>query len=517
MKVSLSLAAAACALPLFAKIELATPFADGAVLQRERAVPVWGRATPGSKVVVTFAGARVATTAAADGTWRVDLPAMAASKESRTLRAAECEAGFLWDTETSVAEAKDVLVGEVWIASGQSNMECPIWSWDPHFRDGWGPVTMTSTDKPFVRLVRSPRGATVAPRLDFKAKWVKMTPKMYTDFLAEKPLPGPQGYQLPSAIGYYFALELANALDIPVGLVDIDWGGTSIDPWTPPSGYRGHPNLKPENEWKVVPEDQFKPEMCKGVISDGRQQPGILWNGMVAAYAPMACRGVIWYQGCHNAKEADRYCEKMEALYEGWTNEFRNASLKFYFSQLAPWGEEEPGFVGLQLAQAEFARKTPNAAMAVINDAGNLVDIHPNDKRTVAKRLALHALRRDYGWTGVRDNSPTVKSWKVENGAFVLSFNDAEGFYVYNPDMTTGAGFEVCGADGAWKPAKIRNLVADPDYGERGSVAGKTLVVGSDEVKNPVKLRYLFRRPWFGAVYSDAALPLGVFEIENKN
>ena len=171
----------------------------------------------------------------------------------------------------------------------------------------------------------------------------------------------------------------------------------------------------------------------------------------------MACRGFIWYQGCHNAGEYQRYCAKMHALYNGWAKEFQNPDLKLYFVQLAPWGNA--GIANIQMAQAKFAAEEKNAAMAVINDVGNLTDIHPNDKRTVAKRLAVHALKRDYGWDFLRDNSPTLKSWKIEGDKFILSFNDAQGWYVYNHTMgDQSVGFELAGADGVFKPARLVNV-----------------------------------------------------------
>lgn len=492
---------------LFAKIEMATPFSDGMVLQREMDVPVWGKAEPGRKIKVSFADSCVETVAAADGAWSVKLPKMAASKESRVLRVAECVSGWLWDEETDVAEISDVLVGEVWMCSGQSNTDCPIWGGSPRYRDGWGAMTLSSTDKPFVRLVKTPLVASETPRYGYKVEWVKMTPAMLEGLR--------KGRRMPSAMGYYYALELANSLDIPIGLVDSSWGGTNIDAWTPRSGYEGLSGLDAERDWKIVSAKGWKDEMRKGPIKGWIQQPSALWNGMVAAYVPMACRGFIWYQGCNNAGEYQRYANKMHALYNGWAREFANPAMKLYFVQLAPWGYT--GIANIQMAQAQFDAEEPNAGMAVINDVGNLKDIHPNDKRTVAKRLALHALRRDYGWASVQDNSPTLKSWKIEGDAFVLSFNDAEGWYVYNPDRSVDVGFEICGPDGVWKPAKIRNLVEGKDRNGKprwdGAVKGRELVVVADGVKEPVKLRYLHSGPWFGALYSDACLPLGAFAI----
>ena len=206
----------------------------------------------------------------------------------------------------------------------------------------------------------------------------------------------------------------------------------------------------------------------------------------------------------------------MHALYNGWAKEFANPGLKLYFVQLAPWGNA--GIAKIQMAQAKFAAEEKNAAMAVINDVGNLKDIHPNDKRTVARRLSLHALKRDYGWDSVRDNSPTLKSWKIDGDKFVLSFNDADGWYVYNPDRSMAVGFEVCGTNGVWKTAKIVNLAESKNRNGKpqwlGPVSGRDLIVASDEVKEPAKLRYLHSSPWFGSLYNDACLPLGAFAIE---
>ena len=494
MKGLLTKSAELAAVAVQAKVKLAAPFADGMVLQREMPVRVWGTADAGEKVSVVFADAHVEAVAGADGKWMVELPPMAASKVGRTLAAND-------------VRISDVLVGEVWLCAGQSNTDCPIWGVSPRYRDGWGMMTLLSTVKPTVRLVKTPLVMATKPRLSVEVKWRKMTPDLAAEFK--------KGTRMPSAMGYYYALELANALDIPVGLVDSSWGGTNIDAWTPRSGYEGLTGLDAERDWKLIDQKDWKPEMKKGPISGAQQQPSALWYGMVAAYAPMSVRGFIWYQGCHNSGEYKRYANKMHALYNGWAKEFRNPDLSLYFVQLAPWGNA--GIANIQEAQATFAAEEKNAAMAVINDVGNLVDIHPNDKRTVAKRLALHALKRNYGWQQVRDESPTLKSWRIEGDKFVLSFNDAEGWYIYNPDRSLKTGFEVCGADGVWKPAKVVNVVESkgrdgkPKY--NGLVTGKDLVVSADGVAEPKKLRYLYSSPWFGSVYSDACLPLGAFHI----
>jgi sialate O-acetylesterase len=269
-----------------------------------------------------------------------------------------------------------------------------------------------------------------------------------------------------------------------------------------------------ERDWKMVPSKDWKPSMAKGPISLAHKQTSALWYGMVAAYTPMSVRGFIWYQGCSNAGEPDRYAAKMQALYNGWATEFRNPDLSLYFVQLAPWGFK--GIAHIQEAQARFAAAEKNAAMAVINDVGNLRDIHPNDKRTVAKRLSLHALRRNYGWKNVQNESPTLKSWRIEGGKFVLSFDNADSFYLYNPDYSMSTGFEICGADGVWKKASIANLKFSMRNGKKsykGPVDGSEIVVEAAGVTEPKKLRYLHSEPWFGSLYGESGLPVGAFHI----
>ena len=245
-----------------------------------------------------------------------------------------------------------------------------------------------------------------------------------------------------------------------------------------------------------------------------RDQPMVLWNEMVAPWTPFAMRGFIWYQGCSNAKDHVRYATIMHALYNGWSKCFENPDLKLYFVQLAPWGT--PIIPYIQEAQAQFVAEEKNAAMAVINDLGNLHDIHPNEKELVAKRLALHALKRDYGFAKIEDCSPVLKDWKVEGNRFVLTFDHAKGFYVYNADRSLANGFEIAGADGTFKPAKIVNAVASkgkgkPTYG--GTLDGAKIVVSADGIKEPKKLRYLYSSPWFGSIYNEVNLPLGAFHI----
>ena len=498
--------AGAMTLPAFAKIEMGVPFADGVVLQRDREVPVWGKAAPGRKVTVAFAGNEVSATACEKGCWKVMLPAMPASKESRSLVVTECEEGWLWDGECDRAEVKDVLVGEVWFCAGQSNTELPLCGGSPHFRDGKGAMRAQITRKPCLRFCyQSDYRTAVDP------KRTACLPVVWKTFTPENLLKAPSF----SAMGVYFALELYGALDIPVGIVGTYWGGTRVEPWTPACGFESVAGLKSLATQPVLDPAAFKAQKDAGKVKFRIQdQPRVLWNEMVQPWTPFAIRGFIWYQGCSNAGDGLAYADKMQALYNGWAKEFANPGLKLYFVQLAPWGYEK--IATIQEGQAKFAAAEKNAGMAVINDCGCLTDIHPNDKETVGQRLALLALKRDYGFD-IKAESPTLKSSRVEGDAFVLEFNDVESWYLYNPDWTLGTAFEICGADGVWKPAKIVNAKGQDVVGKQykcpGLIDGKTLKVRADGVAAPKRLRYLHSRPWKGNLYNEVNLPLGAFEI----
>ncbi|MBR1587993.1 MAG: hypothetical protein IJ658_06685 [Kiritimatiellae bacterium] len=449
-------------------VKTATPFADNMVLQRGCAVPVWGVADPGEKVTVAFAGQAKTAQAGADGKWRVSLDAMDASKENRVLTVAGAS-----NTET----IRNVLVGEVWFASGQSNTECPIWGPSPRYRDGQGAVMTAAARRPFIRYVKNARTPAREPRLDWKAVWRDYSPKSFKETFNGN----------LSAMAFYYALELHDALGVPVGIIDSSWGGTRIEPWTPPSGFAEPPKI-PENA--------------------NHQTPTFLWNGMVAAFAPYAIKGFIWYQGCSNAGDGRNYCAKMHNLYDGWAKEFGNPGLKLYFVQLAPFSRS---WFEVQQGQRQFAEEEKNAAMVTTCDVGNSWDIHPNDKETVARRLVLHALKRDYGFTDIIDDSPELKSWKIEGGKFVMSFSNASSWYAYNADRSEAKGFEIAGKDGKFVPAKIENK------GANGTLTGTELIVSAPGVTEPRRLRYLASKPWIGSLYSfDSGLPLGPFEIDAR-
>ena len=503
-----------------AKLELGAPFADGAVLQRGMKVPVWGKVTEpgeGRTVEISFAGQ--VKTAAADaktGAWRVDLDPLEASKESRTMTVREKTSGLLFDSVADEVEVKDVLVGEVWLASGQSNMECFIWwSGGSRYRDGKGALIASMTKLPNVRYVSVPNAWSVEPRAQ-KAIWKKFTRSGLEPF---REFTGADltAQKMISAVAFYYARELYLALDIPIGIVSACQGGTNIDAWTPRCGYEGcDPSIQATADYPVKGKDDWNAKTDRtGPIGGANQQPTVLFNGMVAAFAPMAARGFIWYQGCHNRGEAHLYCAKLHALYNGWSRAFENPDLKLYLAALAPWRQN---WLGICAAQSKFVAEQPNAAIAVTADIGNFDDIHPNDKETVAQRLVVHALKRDYGFEIREDCSPVFKSVEFKDGQATLSFDHVRNWYVYAPDCSREAAFELAGEDGVWQPARIVNFRQaknrDGKTYTTDFIDGPDIVLASDKVAIPVKARYMGKDRTTGTMYNEMSLPLGAFETK---
>ena len=505
--------AASAVLPLFAEIRMGAPFTDGAVLQRGMKLPVWGKVVNANgprKVKVEFAGQSRTVDVGADGAWKVELDPLEASKESRSMSVAELEPGAIGDTSVSSLEIRDVLVGEVWFASGQSNMECPIWGEDTRYRDMKGGLMTEMTCLPYVRYVKCDRKWATEP-CEFSAKWCAFTPQFLKLFHREGLLNG-KGVKI-SAVAFYYARELYLALDVPIGIINASWGGTNIDAWTPRSGYVDcDESIKSTAEYPVKADWKAGTDK-KGPIGWSHQQPTVLYNGMVAAFAPMAMRGFIWYQGCHNSDESQLYCAKLHALYEGWRRDFANPDLRLYLVQLAPY---KHNWLGICAAQARFCAEERNAALAVTADVGNFDDIHPNDKEIVAKRLVVHALKRDYGFDIAQDDSPVVKSVSFRDGQARVLFDNVKDWYVYSPNRSRNAAFELAGADGRWHPARIVNFRKKKDKSGTESdtdfIDGPEIVLSSDKVADPAKVRYMGRPRTSGTLYNEASLPLGPFE-----
>ena len=474
-----------------AAVKLAAPFKDGMVLQRERPAPVWGWANPGERVQVRFGTASVSTVAKGDGRWMVNLPPLKASKVGRTL-------------DVNGVKVRDVLVGEVWFCAGQSNAEFPLCGDNPHFSDRQGRMMAQLTRRTEIRFAHCANYKWSAkPKADFSggfSKWQTFTPENLG-----------KGRSF-SALAFYFAMQLYSAIDVPIGIVGTYWGGTGIDPWIPREGYEGIDSLREVAGFPVT--SSWDKSMAKGPIGDAHQQPTVLFNEMVNPWAPFAIRGLIWYQGCNNSGEAHLYCDKMHALYKGWSRKFRNSDLKLYFVQLAPWCNS---WFDIQLAQEKFANEEKNAGMVPSCDAGNRDDIHPYEKEILARRLAALALKRDYGFDGIVADYPQLKSWRINGDQFVLTYSNVKKWHIYSPDWEVKVPFEIAGEDGVFKQAFILNAnngaIEKRQWQSCGMVEGVELRVVAPGVPRPKSIRYLYKDPWVGNVFADSGLPIAPMQL----
>lgn len=421
---------AACALAVFggARAEASLPrvFGHNMVLQQGQKVPVWGKAAPSETVIVSFAGQDASVQADAKGRWRVDLAPLAASSESRTFSVATRSA--LPGAQPSTVTFTNVVVGEVWFCSGQSNMEYPMGGLPGNakrrIKDSAREIA--AANYPLLRHFKVPRNTATAPMTDVKgAAWQETTSASVSN---------------KSAVAYVFGETLMKELKVPVGLIECSWGGTRIEPWTPA-----------ESDDECV----RRQKASKG--KKKQDVPTVLWNGMISGLVPYAIKGAIWYQGCANRRDGWEYLDKTVALVGGWRRAWGQGDFPYYLVQLAPFKYKDAKASVLpviQEAQAHVPDKVPNSGYTVINDVGNVNDIHPKDKRTVGMRMADQVLDRVYGKFVRPWKTPVAVAWKVEGDAVRVSFENASGLKTRNGAEPNE--FELCGADGVWQPAKAR-------------------------------------------------------------
>jgi sialate O-acetylesterase len=439
------------AAPVRADVTLPSVIGSHMVLQRDTRCPIWGWADPNEMVTVAFGGQSHTTMAGADGSWSVRLRPLKANSTPQTLTV----------RGKNTLTLDDVLVGEVWLCSGQSNMEWPVSASDN------AQAEIAAADHPRIRHIKIPHRPSDKPEKNVPSDgWKATTPQSVPNF---------------TAVGYYFARELVKQLDVPVGLIGSNWGGTRIEPWIPPQGFRSVSALSDISSkldtfpTRVEKKDPNDPN--KTVSEINFQTPLALYNGMIAPLVPFAIRGGLWYQGESNNGEGMLYAEKMKALISGWRDLWQNPEMPFYYVQLAPfkYGGNPENLAGIWDAQ-RVALAIPHTGMAVTTDIGNVADIHPRNKQEVGRRLALWALAKTYGKPIRVYSGPLYKSMKVEGNKIRISFDQAGGGLV-SRDGKPLTHFTIAGADGKFVPAQAE-------------IDGSTVVVSSPEVPNPVMVRF---------------------------
>ena len=465
-------------------------FSDNMVLQRDKPVPVWGWADPGAEVKVSFGPHVKSAVTDASGRWLVLLDPLSASTESRTLGVSSVNAGRAQENRTFA----NVVVGEVWLCSGQSNMEFGIGS----CLNAQEEIAAASDSN--IRLFLVPNLGNDLPQKDVTANWKVCSPQTVAE----------AGWGGFSGLAYFFGRELRDKLKVPIGLVDSSVGGTAIENWAP------------GETWGVIKE-----------LENTKPTP-TLFNAMIAPLAPYALRGVIWYQGESNAIDGMLYCDKMRALVGGWREAWRKPpgfglsvrgnDFPFYFAQLTSFAnggdfvmsspEGDFGWPWPTLREAQVkAMGIPHAGMAVTMDIGRAdKDQHAMNKQDVGKRLALWALAKDYG-KNIVFSVPLYRVNQVKGNEVRIAFDHAEAGLMVGEKI----GLEPVKELPAGKLKWITNAGADRKFfWADAQIDGRFLVVSSKDVPNPVAVRYAFTMFADGAIlYNKAGLPASQFRADN--
>ncbi|TWU58163.1 sialate O-acetylesterase [Rubripirellula reticaptiva] len=485
-----------------ADVRLPGFFADHMVIQQQKPIRIWGWDNAGQRVTVSIGESSVTATAGDSGKWSAELPAMTASNQPQALTV----------QGSSTVEIKDALVGEVWLCSGQSNMEWTVASSTNAKEE------IAAANYPTIRQFQVSKRPSNVPLDDIQSSWQICSPQTAGGF---------------TACGYFMALNLQKELGVPIGLLNSSWGGTRIEPWTPPVGFEkvdalgdiydsvlsrtpGTDRNRDLNQQHVTSIetwlDSAKQALATGgVVSaspaypstltpfESHQDPTMLYNGMIHAMVGFPIRGAIWYQGESNHGEGMLYTEKMKALIAGWRELWDQGEFPFYFVQIAPfqYGTENPEVLATFWEAQAAATKIPNTGMVVINDIATLDNIHPPNKQDVGHRLALLALKHDYERDVVAE-SPTMASMETLDGILKITFDNTGGG-LKTRDGGPVTHFEVIGVGSSgYQPAQV-------------AIEGDTIVLSSPKCQHPVAFRFAWNKLAEPNLVGGTGLPVGAF------
>jgi sialate O-acetylesterase len=463
LSLSLFCAAFLISIPLFAEITLPAIFSSNMVLQQQTDVAFWGTAEKNTKVKITTSWNKktYTTKASDDGHWKLKVSTpQAGGPYSLTIS----------DGKTLTLE--NVLIGEVWVCSGQSNMQMPMKGYNNQPILGSLEAILTSPNST-IRFFNVGMNASLTPLEDFKGKWDICDQETTEKF---------------SATAYFFGRMLQQTLNVPIGLVNASWGGTQIEPWM------SEGSCKEFDFIKMVKETPFPKNPPKA--------PASLFNAMINPMVGYGIRGVIWYQGESNRPEPENYLKMFPAMIKDWRRKWEVGDFPFYYVQIAPHGKNEilPNGAFLREAQLKTATIAPNVGMACALDVGEQFNIHPANKEIVSKRLAYMALSQTYHIKGINGFSPTMKTMTIKSDTVRLTFDNApNGLTSFGKELSN---FEMAGADKAFYPAKA-------------TVTPNGIMLKSASVAVPVAVRYAFKNFVVGDLFGTNGLPVSSFRTDN--
>ena len=451
-------------LQAYCEITLPSIITSNMVLQQRTDAPLWGKATARSRVsVITSWDHKTYTTVAgADGLWKVMVKTPTAGGPYKITL-----------SDGKAITLDNILIGEVWLCSGQSNMEMPVKGFKNQPILGSTQLLMDA-DNPQIRLFRLERAQSRTPQSDCKATpWQEASGASVADF---------------SAVGYQYAKILQEKLKVPVGVIMTTWGGTVIEAWMDQASLKSFPNiriLQPADTTKIT-----------------KNEPTVLYNAMIQPLIGYGIKGVIWYQGEQNRPNPEIYDSLLITMVQEWRQLWNRGDWPFYYVQIAPYGYNDKlgPAAPLREAQLKALPRIPNAGMVVSMDAGEQRSIHPADKAVISRRLACLALANTYGRTGIPYASPTYHDMKVEKNGIAISFDHApNGLTSFGKPL---AAFEVAGEDKVFYPANAK-------------VTGNGVTVWSDSVRMPVAVRYAYKDWVVGDLYNTEGLPAAPFRTDD--
>lgn len=487
----MAVACVAClASAVHAEVSLPNIFGDHMVLQQQQQNKIWGRASSGQEVTVSIDDQVKTTEADADGDWSVMIdPLPVGGPYQLTVEA---------DNKIVI---DDVLVGEVWICSGQSNMEWRINnSNDPD-------LVKAAANYPEIRMINFPNTGSQEPIWTHDdSNWMVCSPDTVGEF---------------SAVGYFFGRQLYNTLGVPIGLINNAWGGSAADAWINRELLESNDDYKPTmDRWRAM-ESEYETLAAKADLDQnqtkrkndltrqmtGNQRPANIYNGVLKSHLGYGIQGAIWYQGESNASRAYQYRDLFPMMIQNWRDEWGEGDFPFYWVQLADFRAEksEPAdsdWAELREAQTMTMDRLPNTGQAVIIDVGEGKDIHPRNKLVPGQRLARWALAKVYG-LDLAYQSPTYVGMEKGEGSIILSFEHVDGGW--RPfDVNEPIGFTIAGEDGKFVPAEARIL--DDKL---------SIEVSSEQVKNPVAVRYAWADNPVCNMFDMVGLPLTPFRTDD--
>ncbi len=452
-------------LPVFVKAEVKLPaiFADNMVLQQQTEAALWGLADKNTEITVITSWDNKIYSTSSDraGNWKLNVSTpVAGGPYSITI------------SDGQEITLSNVLIGEVWVCSGQSNMQMPMLGYRNQPVQGANKAIVTSENNS-IRLMTVERATNIEPQFDFKGEWLECNPQTVAEF---------------SATAYYFGRLLQDVLNVPVGLICSSWGGTPIEPWM-------SENELKEYDWVKLYDENSTKEF-------NQYTPTSLFNAMINPMAGFAIKGVIWYQGEANLFHPKEYEKLMPGLIQNWRNEWGIGDFSFYYAQIAPYnyGISEINSAMLREAQFKASDDLPNIGMACLLDVGEKHCIHPADKETAGERLAFFALAKTYDKKGFAYSGPVLKEMIIEGSLVRLTFEHAEfGLTSFGKKLEN---FKVAGEDKKFYPAEA-------------IITSEGITLTSPRVSIPVAVRYAFDDFVVGDLFNTYGLPASSFRTDD--